>query len=145
MAYFPTTTSSDALPTDVSTTRFSDLDLTFTKNPLTNDITSLKNDEAVKRSVKNIVLTNFGEKKFQPSFGGNTTAQLFENFGPFAAREISGAIKRCIRENEPRVNQLQVLVNSNLVDNNSLSVTIRFTIENSPLPITVSLTLERLR
>jgi|TARA_R100000388_G_C7231726_1_gene155106 phage baseplate assembly protein W len=144
MAYFPTTTNNDSLPTDVSTVRFSDLDLTFAKNPLTNDITPLKNDEAVKRSVKNIVLTNFGEKKFQPFFGGNMSAQLFENFGPFSAREVSGAIKRCIRDNEPRVNRLQVLVNPKL-SANSLNVTINFTIENSPFPITVSLALERLR
>jgi len=144
MAYFPTTTNSDSLPTDVSTVRFSDLDLTFAKNPLTNDVTPLKNDEAVKRSVKNIVLTNFGEKKFQPVFGGNTTAQLFENFGPFSAGEISDAIKRCIRDNEPRVRKIQVLVNPKM-SNNSLLVTIRFTIENSPFPITVSLALERLR
>ena len=144
MAYFPTTTNSDSLPTDVSTVRFSDLDLTFAKNPLTNDVTPLKNDEAVKRSVKNIVLTNFGEKKFQPFFGGNMTAQLFENFGPFSGREVSSAIKRCIRDNEPRVNQLQVLIDPK-PSRNSLNVTIRFTIENSPFPITVSLALERLR
>ena len=77
MAYY---TQSDVETSTKSTVRFSDIDLNFEINPLTKDVNILKNEDTVKRSVRNIVLTNFGEKKFQPFFGGNVLAQLFENF-----------------------------------------------------------------
>ena len=59
--------------------RFSDLDLDFTLNPISKDVNILRDNEAIKRSVRNIVLYNFLEKPFKPTFGGNVTAQLFEN------------------------------------------------------------------
>ena len=141
MAYY---TQSDVETTTKSTVRFSDIDLNFEINPLTKDVNILKNEDAVKRSVRNIVLTNFGEKKFQPFFGGNVLAQLFENFSPFTSIQLKKAIERSLFENEPRIDRLVVEVNANN-DKNSVDVVVRFTLKNSQEPVLVTFTLERIR
>jgi phage baseplate assembly protein W len=89
-------------------------------------------------------LTNFGEKKFQPFFGGDVISRLFENFSPFTSFEIKKAIERSIIRNEPRVDSLNVEVVTN-IDSNSLQVTTRFTIRNSQEPVILSFNLERIR
>ena len=57
---------------------FKDFDLTFRRNPVTNDVNTLKNEEAIKEAVKNIVRYNFYEKPFLPNYGGNITGAFFE-------------------------------------------------------------------
>jgi phage baseplate assembly protein W len=141
MAYY---TTRDVETSQKESVRFSDIDLNFDLNPITKDINTLKNEEAVKRSVRNIVLTNFGEKKFQPFFGGDVISQLFENITPFTAFEMEKAITRTILNNEPRVEALSVKANTNN-DQNSVDVTVRFTIKNSQQPVILSFTLERIR
>ena len=141
MAYY---TTRDVETSQKESVRFSDIDLNFDMNPITKDINTLKNEEAVKRSVRNIVLTNFGEKKFQPFFGGDVISQLFENITPFTAFEMEKAITRTILNNEPRVEALSVKANTNN-DQNSVDVTVRFTIKNSQQPVILSFTLERIR
>ena len=141
MTYY---TQSDVETSTKSTVRFSDIDLNFEINPLTKDVNILKNEDAVKRSVRNIVLTNFGEKKFQPFFGGNVLAQLFENFSPFTSIQLKKAIERSLFENEPRIDRLVVEVNANN-DKNSVDVVVRFTLKNSQEPVLVTFTLERIR
>ena len=141
MAYY---TQSDVETSTKSTVRFSDIDLNFEMNPLTKDVNILKNEDAVKRSVRNIVLTNFGEKKFQPFFGGNVLAQLFENFSPFTSVKLKKAIERSLFENEPRIDRLVVDVIAEN-DKNSVDVTVRFTLKNSQEPVLVTFTLERIR
>ena len=141
MAYY---TQSEIESSTKSTVRFSDIDLNFEMNPLTKDVNILKNEDAVKRSVRNIVLTNFGEKKFQPFFGGNVLAQLFENFSPFTSIQLKKAIERSLFENEPRIDRLVVEVNANN-DKNSVDVVVRFTLKNSQEPVLVTFTLERIR
>ena len=141
MAYY---TQSDVETSTKSTVRFSDIDLNFEMNPLTKDVNILKNEDAVKRSVRNIVLTNFGEKKFQPFFGANVLAQLFENFSPFTSVQLKKAIERSLFENEPRIDRLVVDVIAEN-DKNSVDVTVRFTLKNSQEPVLVTFTLERIR
>ena len=141
MAYY---TTRDVETSQKESVRFSDIDLNFDLNPITKDINTLKNEEAVKRSVRNIVLTNFGEKKFQPFFGGDVISQLFENITPFTAFEMEKAITRTILNNEPRVEALEVKAITNN-DTNSVNVTVRFTLKNSQQPVILSFTLERIR
>ena len=141
MAYY---TTRDVETSQKESVRFSDIDLNFDLNPITKDINTLKNEEAVKRSVRNIVLTNFGEKKFQPFFGGDVISQLFENITPFTAFEMEKAISKSIINNEPRVESLAVKANTNN-DTNSVNVTVRFTLKNSQQPVILSFTLERTR
>ena len=82
---------------------FRDFDLTFRKNPITNDVNTLKNEEAIKESVKNIVRYNFYEKPFQPQYGGNIIGALFELYENGQSTAIENQIKNCINQYEPRV------------------------------------------
>ena len=89
---------------------FRDFSLTFEKNAVTNDILSLKNEAAIKESVKNIVLYNFYEKPFDPFFGGNIIGLLFENSTPTMELEVKRRIERSVEIHEPRVTAVSVTV-----------------------------------
>ena len=89
---------------------FRDFSLTFEKNAVTNDILSLKNEAAIKESVKNIVLYNFYEKPFDPFFGGNILGLLFENSTPTMVLEVKNRLEQSIEINEPRVTAVSVVV-----------------------------------
>ena len=89
---------------------FRDFSLTFEKNVVTNDILSLKNEAAIKESVKNIVLYNFYEKPFDPFFGGNIVGLLFENSTPTMVLEVKNRIEQSIEIHEPRVTAVSVTV-----------------------------------
>ena len=89
---------------------FRDFSLTFEKNVVTNDILSLKNEAAIKESVKNIVLYNFYEKPFDPFFGGNILGLLFENSTPTMVLEVKNRIEQSIEIHEPRVTAVSVTV-----------------------------------
>ena len=89
---------------------FRDFSLTFEKNAVTNDILSLKNEAAIKESVKNIVLYNFYEKPFDPFFGGNILGLLFENSTPKMVLEVKNRLEQSIEIHEPRVTAVSVTV-----------------------------------
>ena len=89
---------------------FRDFSLKFEKNAVTNDILSLKNEAAIKESVKNIVLYNFYEKPFDPFFGGNIIGLLFENSTPTMVLEVKNRIEQSIEIHEPRVTAVSVTV-----------------------------------
>ena len=89
---------------------FRDFSLTFEKNVVTNDILSLKNEAAIKESVKNIVLYNFYEKPFDPFFGGNIIGLLFENSTPTMVLEVKNRIEQSIEIHEPRGTAVSVTV-----------------------------------
>ena len=87
---------------------FRDFSLTFEKNAVTNDVLALKNEAAIKESVKNIVLYNFYEKPFDPFFGGNIIGLLFENSTPTMELEVKNRIEQSIEVHEPRVTAVTV-------------------------------------
>ena len=89
---------------------FRDFSLTFEKNAVTNDVLSLKNEAAIKESVKNIVLYNFYEKPFNPFFGGNIIGLLFENSTPTLELEVKNRISNSVELYEPRVTAVSVTV-----------------------------------
>ena len=89
---------------------FRDFSLTFEKNAVTNDILSLKNEAAIKESVKNIVLYNFYEKPIDPFFGGNILGLLFENSTPTMVLEVKNRLEQSIDIHEPRVTAVSVTV-----------------------------------
>ena len=124
--------------------RFSDIDLNFTKNPITNDVNILRDNEAVRRSVRNIVLYNFLEKPFSPTFGGNVRGKLFENINSITALRIKGEIEKAIIDNEQRASLRGVKVAPDL-DRNAFDVTIIFNVNNNPAPVKVEISLERIR
>ena len=82
---------------------YKDLGLSFIPHPVTKNVSVLKNEDAIKRALRNLVLTNKGEKFFDELYGGNITALLFENLTPGDILDIKGNIRDAIRADEPRV------------------------------------------
>ena len=110
---------------------FRDFSLTFEKNAVTNDVLSLKNEAAIKESVRNIILYNFYEKPFDPMFGGNVIGLLFENASPSIQTELQERIADTINIHEPRVVHLETKVKWT-EDLNNLDVSIRYVILGIP-------------
>jgi len=113
---------------------YKDLNLFFSPNPVTKDVSKVTDVQAIKRSVRNLVLLNPGEKPFHPEVGTGIRASLFENFGPIQLSALRTRIEFSINKYEPRVTLQSVDFgeeNQNL-DNNTLTCSISFTINNSP-------------
>ena len=124
---------------------YSDLDLFLTRRSRDNDINVLTNVTAVKRSVRNLVLTNFYEKPFHPEIGSGVRDLLFELVTPLTSIAVKKAIEDVISNYEPRVSIDTISVRP-LLDNNTYDVSIRFFILNGPSEaVDLSLTLEVLR
>lgn len=123
---------------------YSDLDLFFTKHPILNDITPLRDIDAVKQAVVNLVLTNFYERPFHPEIGGNVSAKLFEPADRFTASEIRDEIKEVLKNYEPRVNGVNVAVYDQS-DANAYTVTIAFNVIYLQAETEVTFNLQRLR
>jgi len=126
------------------TRTFADIDLNFIAHPDTGDISKKFDDNAIKQSVKNLVLTNHYERLFHPEIGSEVNSLLFEMFTPLTKAMIITSIRNTIENFEPRVNLINVDVRPN-VDNNSIYVSIVFVIVNTSEPITVNLILQRTR
>lgn len=123
---------------------FSDLDLTFTAHPVTQDLVRLYDENAIKRSIRNLLLTNNYERPFHSEIGSQLRALLFEPASPMLNTMIKRVIVDTITTFEPRVALNDVTVNIN-PDNNAAYVTIIFTIVNTVRPVTMSIVLERTR
>jgi phage baseplate assembly protein W len=124
--------------------QWADLDLDFVKHPITKDIVKKTNVEAVKRSVRNLILTNRYDKFFHPEVDGGVTRHLFGLSTAHTMHDIEIAVKTCLSNYEPRVVVNSVVVGGDL-DNNGFNVSIFFTVINTPEPIQISLFLERAR
>ena len=124
--------------------QYSDLDLFFTKKSSNKDVNILSNVTAIKRSVRNLVLTNFYEKPFHPEIGSGVRGMLFELATPLTAIALSQAIEDVINNYEPRA--MINFVSVNLSDRNSYDVTISFAVNNAPTELVdLSFILETLR
>ena len=122
------------------------MNLNFVAHPITGDVTKLTNVEAVKRSVRNLINTNFYERPFHPEIGSDIRSILFEPVSPMIEDVLSRHVQDVIQNFEPRV-ELTSVVSRARVDDNAYDVSITFYIVNSPRPgvQTVNLFLERLR
>ena len=123
---------------------FSDLDLNFTAHPVTKDISRRYDENAIKTSLKNLILTRNFERPFHSEIGSPINALLFEPPSPMLNITLQRAIVDVVNNFEPRVDLLDVNVLSS-PDENSLYVTITFKIVNTQQPLTLDLTLERTR
>ena len=112
---------------------FKDISMTFQANPLNEDLIALKNENAIARSIRNIVFTTPGEKFFNPSFGSRITESLFENIDDITATIIVDEIRESIENYEPRVelNNVEAFPD---YDNNSFDLVITYTIIGSEIP-----------
>ena len=124
--------------------RYSDLDLIFTMHPVKKDIVLSVDDQAVVRSMRNLIMTNHFERPFHPEIGSNVRKMLFEPISPLTANFLQREIEDTIKNYEPRVKLQQVLVQTQ-PDANYYSAIISFYINNRAEPTTISLTLQRLR
>ena len=110
---------------------YRDLNLNFTANPVTSDVTTVTDVNAVKRSVRNLLLTNHYDRPFHPEIGSNIPYLLFENFGPITGNQLARAIEEMIGNFEPRAIVENVECYP-LSDTSTYDVRIYFYIENMP-------------
>ena len=115
------------MPVERVSKSFRDVSMSFQVNPLTYDIIALRNENAIARSVRNLVLTNKGERFFNNNLGSKVSAILFESLDEISASAAKDEIELTINLFEPRVNLQSVDVSSNY-DLNELNVTIRYLI-----------------
>ena len=111
--------------------QYRDLDLFFSKKQGNSDVNVITDFEAVKRSVRNLVLTNFYEKPFHPEIGSSVRDLLFENMSPLTSTVLARAVEDVIENFEPRARLISVRSLPNL-DRNEYEVTIEFFVVNTP-------------
>ena len=127
-----------------NTRTYSDFDLNFMKNPVTLDIGMKYDENAVKASIKNLVLTRNYERPFHSEIGTQIGSLLFNPAGPMLDIMLKRSITDVINTFEPRAVLLDVQVLSKL-DSNAVDITITFRVINKPNPVTLSLILKRTR
>ena len=123
------------MPTQRVSKGFKDVSMSFKYNPLSGDLITLSNENAIARAVRNIVSTTPGEKFFDPDFGSSVGEILFENVDDITAVSIQDEIKNCLGNYEPRVELIDVFVDPNF-DENQFDVTITYRIVGVDIPPT---------
>lgn len=108
------------------------------------DLLKLSDEQSVKESIKNLIMTNRGERLFQPEVGCDIRSLLFDNFTPDRLIIAKELIRTTLKNYEPRAGVIGVDVISG-IDDNSISITIMFNIINREEPIVLTLTLDRVR
>lgn len=126
------------------TRTFSDLDLNFTANPVSKDVSKKYDENAIKQSIKNLIMTRNFERPFRSDIGSQIKTLMFEPITPMLSALIKKTIENTISSYEPRANILDISVLLS-PDNNGIYVTIVFAIVNTSTPISVDLFLERTR
>lgn len=123
---------------------YSDLDLDFLKHPTTGDIVRKTGPDAIKRSVRNLILTNFYDRPFRSYIGSNVQKLLFENATALTSNFLKDAIQEVVQNYEPRIILNDLSVDFDF-DNNGFNVTLYYTIVNRSEPAIINLFLERIR
>ena len=123
---------------------YSDFLNSFNIDSVKKDIIQLENEDSVKQSIKNLLLTNRGDRFFNPTLGSDIKYSLFENYTSATEQILSDLVKTCIKNFEPRVNVIDVKVLGS-PDNNSINLSLIFSVINKSEPITLELTLNRVR
>ena len=124
---------------------FSDFLTSFAKTPLGNQLGKVTNEQSVNQSLRNIIKTNLGERLFQPLIGSDVYNILFENNTPENISLLELFIENAIRNSETRVNLVQVIVNTEVMDENSVEISLIYNLINNPEPITLTILLKRVR
>ncbi len=121
------------IPTERKSFAFRDISATFKINPINDDLIGLKNENAIARSIRNLILTVPGEKPFNPQIGCRVSALLFENFDSLTANSIKREIEYTVDRYEPRVKLRKVEVEADL-DSHTFHVVIRYDIVGILVP-----------
>ncbi len=125
-------------------TIYTDFKKNLEVSPLSQDLTIFKDEDAVKESIRNLLLTDRGERLMQPNIGGNLRAMLFENITPGVLVLIEDQVRTTLSLHEPRAEIIDVQVTSNY-DDNVVNIRVQFYILNNQQPISVDVFLERTR
>ena len=112
---------------------FKDISASFQTNPLSNDLIALKNESAIARSVRNLVLTGQGERPFQPVLGTGVSRLLFENMDKLTASAIRSELRTTIENYEPRVEINEIIVEADF-ERNAFDVTLQYFIIGMDVP-----------
>ena len=112
---------------------FKDINLSFKRHPVTNDVLTVSDEDAIKRSVKNIIFTILGEKPFEPDFGSVMNQSLFDLNTNLNEIRVSDEIKASLDNYEPRIDNIDVSV-SILADSNEMNCTVQYDIVGIPAP-----------
>ena len=112
---------------------FKDINLSFKRHPVTNDVVTIRDEDAIKRSVRNIIFTILGEKPFSPNFGSVINESLFDLNTNLSEIRVSDEIKASLNNYEPRIDNIDVAV-SVLADSNEMNCTIQYDIVGIPSP-----------
>lgn len=130
-------------------TDYRDLDLDFLMHPTTKDVVRKTGTDAIKRSIRNLVLTNYYDRPFRSWIGSNAQKLLFDNINPMTANFLKDAIIETIENFEPRAQLVQDADRGVRVDvdpdGNGYNVRIMFLEVNRGSPVTINLFLERIR
>lgn len=124
--------------------QFSDINMAFSIHPATGDLTKKNDEEAVRASVRNLILTKNYERPFHPEIGSQVSSLLFEPFNPILKNIMEKTIIDTLTKFEPRARVLRVEV-ADKSETNEIDVTIEFRMQNINRPITVTTTLSRAR
>ena len=112
---------------------FKDINLSFKRHPVTNDVLTVSDEDAIKRSVKNIIFTIVGEKPYSPDFGSRINDSLFELTTSLSEISISDQIISSLRNFEPRIDNIEASV-SILADSHEMNCTVQYEIVGIPTP-----------
>jgi len=117
----------------VASRAFKDINLSFKRHPVTNDVVTIRNEDAIKRSVKNIIFTILGEKPFIPLFGSVINESLFDLNTNLSEIRITDEIKSSLLNYEPRIDNVEVTVQVS-PDRNEMNCTVQYDIVGIPAP-----------
>jgi len=117
----------------VASRAFKDINLSFKRHPVTNDVVTIRNEDAIKRSVKNIIFTILGEKPFLPTFGSVINESLFDLNTNLSEIRITDEIKSSLLNYEPRIDNIEVTVQV-APDRNEMNCTVQYDIVGLPAP-----------
>lgn len=121
---------------------FSDFMNDFSPHPITGDVVRIRNENSIRQSIKNLILTNIGERFFNPNVGSNVYRMLFEPLDSVTLDDLNYFIKLTIDNNEPRANLLSVSILP-ITDENSISLNIVYSIINSSAPQSLNVLIRR--
>jgi phage baseplate assembly protein W len=126
------------------TKKYSDIDLSFVPHPVTGDVTILRDEDAVKRTLRNLMFMGKFDRPFEPDLGANLKQLLFENITPLTEKAIDMQIRGAISRYEPRVTIIDLKVEAR-TDENGYEVTLTFVVDAISAIETISTFLERIR
>ena len=112
---------------------FKDINLSFKRHPVTNDVLTISDEDAIKRSVRNIVFTILGEKPYDPNFGSVMNQSLFDLNTNLSEIRISDENKSSLDNYEPRIDKIEVTVQV-APDRNEMNCTVQYDIVGLPAP-----------